>query len=362
MKIGLLGFGTVGQGVYEILQSQEMKQKNIQIQSILVREIQKYQDRYGKQLPFVTDPDKILLDDDIDVIVEVLGGIEEPFTYIRTALEKKKSVVTANKAVLAAHMKELITLAEQQGVSLLYEASVGGGIPLIRTLAESSKVVRYHEVAGILNGTSNFILTRMAQQGLDFDEALKLAQEAGFAEADPTDDIDGPDVARKISVLATTIFGKHLPVESISMTGIRHITKADMAWAEDKGGVIKLVGRAKWTGEGYQAEVSPEFIPVDSMMATVNDEYNIAIAQGNFLQQICLCGEGAGKYSTASAVVGDLVKIYESAGQRTYYKDKIDFTPVSVEVIPSNYYNNAKEKTNSFKVKILEEIAPKRVR
>lgn len=355
MKIGLLGFGTVGSGVFEIIQSPALRDSGFSIEAALVRDMEKYRPLVGDKVSLVTDPYVILNNKEIQVIVEVLGGISEPFEYISYALKQKKHVVTANKAVLAAHMQELLTLAKENGVSLLYEASVGGGIPLIRPMAESAAINSFHEVYGILNGTSNFILTKMAKEGLEFSEALKIAQDAGFAEADPTDDIDGPDVARKISVLASTIFGKHLPVTKIPMNGIRHISKEDMAYAEERGCVIKLIGRAKISEEGYFASVMPEFIKKDLLPAQVHNEFNLGVARGNFLREVSFYGEGAGKFPTASAVVRDLLDIQGATKEPANYHKEVDFAPISVRPISGEFYLRIQNSAKSNPEELLRE-------
>lgn len=346
MKIGLLGFGTVGSGVYEILTSDRLKRQGIEVSAALVRDIEKYKSRCGDRVRFTADAYEILEDDEIEVIVEVLGGIEKPFEYISHALKRKKSVVTANKAVLAAHMEELLKLAEENGVSLLYEASVGGGIPLIRTLCQSARALTYDEVGGILNGTSNYILTKMSKEDLSFETALRQAQEAGFAEADPTDDIDGPDVARKISVLATTVLGRHLPLEKIFMSGIRHIADTDMSYADRWDCVVKMIGRAKQRTEGFYAGVFPAFVPKTSLIAGVNGAFNIGTAKGDFLQEVAFYGEGAGKLATAAAVVSDILDI-RSAERRLLYAEKINFAESEVRLFPQIYYLRFHEKKSA---------------
>lgn len=338
MKIGLLGFGTVGSGVYEILCDPKMLRKEITIKSVLVRNVEKYRAAYSDKVHFVSNADEILEDPEIDLVVEVLGGIDQPFAYISKALRNRKSVVTANKAVLAAHMEQLVTLAKENKVSLLYEASVGGGIPLVKTLSESSRTNTFTEIFGILNGTSNYILTKMALEGLTFEQALSEAQEAGYAEADPTDDIDGPDIARKVSVLTTTVSGRHLPVAEIPMHGIRTIRTCDMEYAKAIGCVIKMIGRAKISGKGFFCSVEPQFVPKDSVVAQVNGAFNIGIARGNFLKEVSFYGEGAGKHATAAAVVSDILDIHAAGGKSLTYKETIDFLKCSVEPLPGSFY------------------------
>lgn len=355
MRIGLLGFGTVGSGVYEILKDQKLLKEEITIKAALVRKVEKYQAIYRDQVRFVSNADEILDDPEIDLVVEVLGGIDQPFTYISKALKNRKSVVTANKAVLAAHMQELISLAKENGVSLLYEASVGGGIPLLKPLAESSRTNTFTEVFGILNGTSNYILSKMASEGVSFEQVLREAQEAGFAEADPTDDIDGPDIARKVSVLATTVFGRHLPVDRISMYGIRRIREEDMTYAKSIGCVIKMIGRAKWSGEDFCCSVEPEFLPKDSMIAQVNGAFNIGVARGNFLKEISFYGEGAGKYATAAAVVSDILDIHSSERKPLYYKEEIHFSTQRVNPIQGSFYMRLEEVSSEDAEKLLQE-------
>lgn len=338
MKIGLLGFGTVGSGVYEILNDPKMIKEEITIKSALVRNVEKYRAAYSDKVHFVSNADEILEDPQIDLVVEVLGGIEEPFKYISKALRSGKSVVTANKAVLAAHMEQLITLAKENNVSLLYEASVGGGIPLVKTLVESGRTNTFTEIFGILNGTSNYILTKMAWEGLTFEQALREAQEAGYAEADPTDDIDGADIARKVSVLTTTVSGRHLPVDAIPMHGIRTIRTCDMEYAKTIGCVIKMIGRAKISDKGFYCSVEPQFVPNDSIVAQVNGAFNIGVARGNFLTEVSFYGEGAGKHATAAAVVSDILDIRAAGDRPLFYQERIDFSKCSVETLTGSFY------------------------
>lgn len=228
MKIGILGLGTVGGGVWDILSTTKFQEYDIKVKAALVRNKSKYISYEEQGLNLTLEPYDILNDPEIDTVVEVMGGIDKPYEYIKYALSQGKHVVTANKAVLAKHMEEFLALAKNHNAALLYEASVGGGIPLIKPLKQNARINNFYEISGILNGTSNFILSKMSKEGLEFADVLKQAQEKGYAEQDPSDDIDGTDMARKISVLSSTIFKKHLPLEQIQINGIRHIEKQDM--------------------------------------------------------------------------------------------------------------------------------------
>ena len=281
------------------------------------------------------EPYEILNDPEIDTVVEVMGGIDKPYEYIKYALSQGKHVVTANKAVLAKHMEEFLALAKNHNAALLYEASVGGGIPLIKPLKQNARINNFYEISGILNGTSNFILSKMSKEGLEFADVLKQAQEKGYAEQDPSDDIDGTDMARKISVLSSTIFKKHLPLEQIQINGIRHIEKQDMDIAKKAGCDIKLIARSNYVDNNYKAAVEPVILKQNSIFAQVSDAYNIGMAKGDNLSEVSFYGEGAGRYATANAVVSDLLDIYNHEAIEHL---AVDFSSTKVNPILADYY------------------------
>ncbi|MBQ4153366.1 MAG: homoserine dehydrogenase, partial [Oscillospiraceae bacterium] len=263
---------------------------------------------------FTKDFQDILNDDEISVVAEVMGGIHPAYEFVTACLEIGKSVVTSNKALVAAKGAELLATAKANDVNFFFEASVGGGIPIIQPLHLCLSANEIDEIAGILNGTTNFILTKMIHEQMPFDEALKLAQELGYAEKDPTADIEGHDACRKICILASLCYGKHVYPESVHTEGITKLTLEDVAYAEDWGGVIKLIGRAKKMENGMvSAMVSPAFIPHDSQLASINDVFNGILVRGNATGDVVFYGKGAGKLPTASAVVSDIITAAKEA-------------------------------------------------
>ena len=335
MKIGILGLGTVGGGVWDILSTTKFQEYDIKVKTALVRNKSKYISYEEQGLNLTLDPYEILNDPEIDTVVEVMGGIDKPYEYIKYALSQGKHVVTANKAVLAKHMEEFLALAKNHNAALLYEASVGGGIPLIKPLKQNARIINFYEISGILNGTSNFILSKMSKEGLEFADVLKQAQEKGYAEQDPSDDIDGTDMARKISVLSSTIFKKHLPLEQIQINGIRHIEKQDMDIAKKAGCDIKLIARSNYEDNNYKAAVEPVILKQNSIFAQVSDAYNIGMAKGDNLSEVSFYGEGAGRYATANAVVSDLLDIYNHEAIEHL---AVDFSSTKVNPILADYY------------------------
>jgi len=335
MKIGILGLGTVGGGVWDILSTTKFQEYDIKVKTALVRNKSKYISYEEQGLNLTLEPYEILNDPEIDTVVEVMGGIDKPYEYIKYALSQGKHVVTANKAVLAKHMEEFLALAKNNNAALLYEASVGGGIPLIKPLKQNARINNFYEISGILNGTSNFILSKMSKEGLEFADVLKQAQEKGYAEQDPSDDIDGTDMARKISVLSSTIFKKHLPLEQIQINGIRHIEKQDMDIAKKAGCDIKLIAKSNYEDNNYKAAVEPVILKQNSIFAQVSDAYNIGMAKGDNLSEVSFYGEGAGRYATANAVVSDLLDIYN---KEDIEHIDIDFSKINMDSFLADYY------------------------
>ena len=315
-KIGLLGYGTVGTGTAEIILDPEGRNSllsEIEISRVGVRSLDKQR---SPQLPagvLTTDLESIVTDPEIKVVVELLGGLEPSRSLILKAIEHGKHIVTANKAVIARHGEEIFTAANQAGVYVLLEAAVGGGIPVIKPLKQSLGVNRIQTVIGIINGTTNYILTQMTQEGADFEEVLTEAQKLGYAEADPTADVDGYDAADKIAILAAIAFNGRIKRDEISCEGIRQITATDISYADDLGFVIKLLAIAKANpddkDDSLQVRVHPTLVSKDHPLANVNGVYNAVLVEGSPLGQVMLYGPGAGKGATASAVVSDVVNI-----------------------------------------------------
>ncbi len=312
VQIALLGLGTVGTGVYKVLKAQkeEISHKvgtEIQLKKILVRNTKKAAEKLDDPSVLTTEWKSILEDPEISVVVEVMGGIEPARSYILDALHAGKSVVTANKDLLASHGKELMDAAAKAKADLLFEASVAGGIPIIRPLKECLAGNQISEVMGIVNGTTNFILTKMAEEGMEFQEALALATELGYAEADPTADIEGLDAARKMAILASIAFHSRVTFDDVYTEGITKITATDIRYAKEMGCDIKLLGMAKNTPEGIETRVQPMLIPSTHPLASVRDSFNAVFVHGDAVDDTMFYGRGAGELPTASAVVGDIL-------------------------------------------------------
>ncbi len=319
LKIGLAGFGTVGTGVVRTLEEnaaliEQRIGRSIIVKSVLVRDTSKAR---TCSLPatarFVHDPQELTDDPEIEIILELMGGIEAPSALISRALDMGKHVVTANKALLAEAGTDLFAKAEEKGLSLLYEASVAGGVPIVQTLKESLAGNTISSLIGILNGTSNYILSQMSTEGLDFDTALQEAQELGFAEADPTLDIDGFDAAHKLVLLIRLAYGVEYPYTEMPVHGIRHMDKLDIVIAREFGYRVKLLAQARLVGDSIEAGIFPTLIHHRFLMSSVGGSYNAIRVEGNAVGSLFLHGKGAGDMPTASAVVGDLLTVAREA-------------------------------------------------
>ncbi len=311
IKVGMLGLGTVGTGVYKVLKSQksEMEAKlgaKVELKKILVRNLEKASQKVEDPSILTNHAGEILEDPEIEIVIEVMGGMQPALTYMLAALNAGKSVVTANKDVVASEGKKLLDTAKANGRDFLYEASVAGGIPIIRPLKQCLAGNHITEVIGIFNGTTNFILTKMSKEGMEFDEALQLAQDLGYAEADPTSDIEGLDAGRKVAILASAAFNSRVVFENVYTEGIARITARDILYAKEMGCEIKLLGVARLTPEGIEARVHPMLIDSDHPLASVQDSYNAVFVRGDAVQDTMFYGRGAGEMPTASAVVGDV--------------------------------------------------------
>lgn len=312
IKIGLLGLGTVGRGVYRILTDNEesIRQRagiKIEIKKILVKSLDKNR---GLELPegiLTNNLEEITNDPEIKIVVEVLGGTMPTLNYVLEALGQGKSVVTANKDMVAEYGEQLFTAAQNNNCDLLFEASVAGGIPIIRTLKQSLAANKIEEVFGIINGTTNYMLTKMTQEGSEFNDVLKEAQAQGYAESDPTADVGGFDAARKIAILASIAFNTRVPLSQVYTEGITKVTAEDIAYANELGYVIKLLGVAKAREEGVEVRVHPTFIPKIHPLAAVADVFNAVFVRGDAVGDTMFYGRGAGEMPTASAVVADIM-------------------------------------------------------
>lgn len=312
-KIAVLGHGVVGSGVCEVVASNQESiirraGQPIEIKRILdLREFDDldYSDKFTKNF------DDILNDDEISVVVEVMGGVSPAYEFAVSLLKKGKSVVTSNKELVAAKGAKLLKVAKENNCNFYFEASVGGGIPIIRPMHMCLAANEIDEIAGILNGTTNFILTKMIKDKMDFDTALKLAQDLGYAERNPSADVDGHDACRKICILASLAFGRHVNPENVFTQGITSITLEDVAYAKSWGGVIKLIGSAKRIENSDKIEciVSPAFVSGQSQLANIDDVFNGVLVRGNATGDVVFYGKGAGKLPTASAVVADVIDV-----------------------------------------------------
>lgn len=312
-KIALLGMGTVGSGVYKILENRREEMPfqvgaGLEIAKVLVRNKAKYAESVPAEK--LTDRwEDIIEDESIDMVVEVMGGIEPARSYISAALKKGKHVITANKDLMASHGHELLEIAAANHCDLLFEAAVAGGIPIIRPLKQCLAGNQITEIMGIINGTTNFILTKMKEDGMDFGEALQLATELGYAEADPTADIEGYDAGRKLAIMASIAFHTPVTFDDVYTEGISKITAKDMRYAKELGCCIKLLGIAKLTESGIEVKVHPTMIPENHALAAVNDAFNAVFVHGDAVDDAMFYGRGAGSLPTGSAVVGDIMDV-----------------------------------------------------
>lgn len=324
IKIGLLGLGTVGSGTYSILQkNQELLLArsgfHFEISRILVNNLQKQRNVSVPKELLTVDASQVLRDPEIDVVVELIGGVTTAYEYIKEALEQGKYVVTANKDLMATRGEELHHLALERKVKIFYEASVGGGIPLIRSLQYSLGANRIVRIMGIINGTTNYILTKMSTENMDFASALSEAQAKGFAEQDPSSDLEGWDAAYKLAILARLAFDTTVDIEDIHVEGISMVNIQDIKYARELGFTIKLLAIGEERGEGIALKVHPTLIPVRHPLASVNYEFNAIFAEGDAVGEVMFFGRGAGDMPTGSSVVADLM---EAAGEIVFMKGK----------------------------------------
>lgn len=313
IKAALLGLGTVGTGVYKLvgMRADVMKETigaELEISRILVHNMNKKREGVDQSL-LTDDWREIVEDEEIRIVIEVIGGIEPAKTMILEALKAGKHVVSANKDLIAQEGRELLDTAKEYGGDFLFEAAVAGGIPIIRPLKQCLAANDISDVMGIVNGTTNYILTKMFEDGMEFEDALAKAQELGYAEADPTADIEGLDAARKVAIMASIAFHSRVVFSDVYTEGITKITATDIAYAKEFGKVIKLLGVAKNTEDGIEAGVYPMLIPKDHPLASVRDSFNAVFVHGDAVDDAMFYGRGAGEMPTASAVVGDVIDV-----------------------------------------------------
>lgn len=317
VRIGLMGMGTVGTGVVRLLHAHEAELTaqtgmKLRIAKILVKHPTKERALYVPPEIFTATAEELLEDESIRVIIEVMGGMEPARTYIEKALKAGKHVVTANKDLMAVYGADLLRLAEEKGCDLFYEASVAGGIPIIRTLVESFTADRITRIMGIVNGTTNYILSEMTDKGVSYEEALREAKGLGYAESDPTNDVEGFDAARKMAILSTLGFHVGVQLDDVSVEGITHVGQTDIHYASRLGYVIKLLGIAEREGELIEVGVEPTLVPRTHPLAGVGDSFNAVYVYGEAVGETMFYGKGAGELPTATAVVADLVAVVKN--------------------------------------------------
>ncbi len=334
VNIAVLGYGTVGSGVVEVINTNGARINQRVGDEIHVKYVLDLRDfpEDPVQEKIVHDFDIILNDPEIQIVVEVMGGIEPAYTFVKKSLQAGKSVATSNKALVAKHGAELLSIAKDQQINFLFEASVGGGIPIIRPLNSSLTADEIEEISGILNGTTNYMMTKMFYEGADYDAVLKEAQDNGFAERNPEADVEGYDACRKIAILASLISGRQVDFEDIYTEGITKITTEDMAYAKEMGMTIKLLASCKRTDDRLCAIVAPYLVGQEHPLYSVNGVFNAIFVHGNVLGDAMFYGSGAGKLPTASAVVADVVDAAKHLHRNimTMWKsDKLELQPVS---------------------------------
>lgn len=376
MKISVMGYGTVGSGVVEvIMMNNEQIVKNNCLDSLEISHILDLRD--FPNLPFsdkfTKEFNDILNDDETKIVVETMGGLHPAYEFVKSSLQAGKSVCTSNKELVAAYGDELLKLAKEKDVNFLFEASVGGGIPIIRPIVKCLAGNKFNKVAGILNGTTNFILSKMIRDNMSLEEALKIAQENGYAEKDPTNDIEGHDACRKICILASLCFGDHIYPDEIKTEGITKISLSDVEYAKNCNRVIKLIGSAeKDENSKICAQVSPALISDASPLSAVNDVFNAIMVDGNAVDEVYFIGKGAGKLATASAVVGDVIDCAVNKGtiKNYFWNEHKSDVLVSSDDMPTALYirgfasdkENAEKKIESVLGKVTylkRENAPK---
>lgn len=333
VKIAIMGYGTVGSGVYDIIKADNFAYEAmnpIEIKYIL--DIRDFPDHKEKEI-FIKDFNVILNDDEIYCVVEAMGGLEPAYEFTKSLLLAGKNVVTSNKELVATHGPELLKIAKEKNVNYLFEASVGGGIPIIKPLCSSLKANKIKKIAGILNGTTNFILTEMVEEGKSFSDALKMAQDNGYAERNPAADIEGHDACRKIAILASLAWGEYINYKDIPTQGITNITLEDVDAASKLGYSIKLIGYAD-KRDGLFIWVSPMLVRKSCPLSSANGVFNAILVDGNYLGTSMFYGQGAGKFATASAMVADVIESVRHINAKKAYiewqvAEKSSVIPVS---------------------------------
>ena len=349
MKIAVMGYGTIGSGVVEVLRINKEKIAQRAGEPVEVKYILDLREFPGDPMEdaIVHDYQTIVNDPEIGIVVETMGGVEPAYTFVKAMLEVGKQVTTSNKNLVAAKGAELIKIAREHGVNFQFEASVGGGIPIIRPLNKCLTADEIEEITGILNGTTNYMLTKMTEEGADFDEVLKDAQAKGYAEKDPTADIEGHDPCRKIAILTSLVAGKQIDFEDIHCEGITKITATDIKYAKAMNRSIKLLASSKKVGDSYSCLVAPYMLKSTHPLCGVNGVFNGIFVHGNVLGDAMFYGSGAGKLPTASAVVADVVDMVKHQHTNIY----IDWSQEKLEIV------DYKDSVNAFFVRTTSDKA-----
>ncbi len=317
IKIAVMGYGTIGSGVVKVLETNQesiSKKAGEGIEVKYILDVRDFPDN-PIQSKVVHDYKVIADDPEVSVVVETMGGVEPAYTFVKTMLSAGKSVTTSNKALVAVHGADLIAVAKEKNVNFMFEASVGGGIPIIRALNSCLTADRIEEISGIMNGTTNYMLTKMTEDGSGFEEVLKEAQEKGYAEKDPTADIEGYDAGRKIAILTSLIAGQQVDFEDVHTEGITKITAVDILYAKRMGRAIKLLATSRQAGDTYTVMVAPFLLPAEHPLYSVNGVFNAIFVRGNMLGDAMFYGSGAGSLPTASAVAADIVELVKHIGK-----------------------------------------------
>lgn len=323
INVGLLGLGTVGRGVVKIMEDhkgylEKLLKSEIYISKILVKDLDKKRDIKIDKGLLTIDPSGIIEDKDIDIVIETMGGLDEAYFHIKESLNRGKHVITANKAVVSKYLEELTGLAKEKNKAFLYEASVGGGMPIIKPLKEQSNINDIQEIKGILNGTSNYILTKMVSDNIGFKEALATSQELGYAEMDPTDDIEGYDTRRKLRILSSIAFKGKIDEEEISCSGISNINSNDIRNIKTLDCTVKLLGKTVKKDNKYYSSVEPVVLKKDSFLGKVDNGNNLVSFLGNRVGELRFYGEGAGSLPTANAIFSDLIDISTGSYEKNH--------------------------------------------
>lgn len=362
INVSVLGYGTVGSGVVEILKENADLITKRAGEEIRVKSVLDLRDFPGDPVQdmIVHDFEEIKNDQDVQIVVETMGGVHPAYEFVKASLESGKSVSTSNKALVAAYGPELLEIAQEHNVNFLFEASVGGGIPIIRPLKISLAPDEILEISGILNGTTNYILTEMTNNGSAFDTVLKDAQDKGYAEKDPTADIEGHDACRKIAILTSLAYGKQLDFEDIYTEGITKITDRDICYAKKIGAKVKIFGSSKKVGDKVSAMVAPKLITSEHPLYSVDGVFNAILVKGNMVGDVMFYGQGAGKLATASAVVSDVIDEakHVNVNMRTLW-DHEKLALMSMDEVKSKFFvrvKGAKEEVQEQAAKLFGKI------